>query len=187
MKLIQQQHGTISDLWQNKGLPAAQVFGTDDDAYATYYTSMYLIQDTAEPIDAHMASGFSTDPLKAYIEFFGVIQALIIQQDAIIELGNCLLGSLYEPTASSGWRQIRELRKQLVGHPANQGKPGKAKRSFFGRMKHRYEQFTFEQWDEATGQRSYPTVNLRAMITAYDNEAARVLSDVLFELKRKCP
>jgi hypothetical protein len=58
---------------------------------------------------------------------------------------------------------------------------------WLGRMTHRYEQFTFEQWDEATGQRSYPTVNLRAMITEYDNEAARVLSDVLFELKRKCP
>src|SRR5208283_2330368 len=45
------------------------------EAFAAYYTSMYLIQDTGESVAAHMKRGFSSDPWSAYIEFWGVMQA----------------------------------------------------------------------------------------------------------------
>jgi hypothetical protein len=35
------------------------------NSYAAYYTSMYLIQDTAEAISTHMEIGFSKNPMLA--------------------------------------------------------------------------------------------------------------------------
>ena len=61
--------------------------------YAAYYTAMYLIADTGESIDTHMKRGFSCDPHMAYIEFWGVLQANFIQQDAIKELYESVVGS----------------------------------------------------------------------------------------------
>src|SRR5216683_2518582 len=56
------------------------------DAYAAYYTSMYLIQDTGEAVLTHMAKDFSADPMQAYLEFWGVMQAINIQQDSILQV-----------------------------------------------------------------------------------------------------
>jgi hypothetical protein len=57
-----------------------------EERYAAYYTSMYLLQDTTESLMVHRHKGFSTDPFEAYIEFWDVMQAIIIQQDSICEL-----------------------------------------------------------------------------------------------------
>jgi hypothetical protein len=63
------------------------------EAFAAYYTAMYLIQDTGEAIAAHRSVGFSLDASLAYIEFWGVMQAIVIQQDAICELYKAVVGS----------------------------------------------------------------------------------------------
>jgi len=47
---------------------------------------MYLLQDTSESLYVHRIKGFANDPHEAYIEFWGVMQAIFIQQDAISEL-----------------------------------------------------------------------------------------------------
>ncbi len=56
------------------------------EKYVAYYNSMYLLQDSTEGLWQHREKGFSKDPLLAYIEFWGVMQAVIIQQDAIQEI-----------------------------------------------------------------------------------------------------
>jgi hypothetical protein len=37
------------------------------EAYAAYYTAMFLIQDTGESVQSHMKRGFSSDAWLAYI------------------------------------------------------------------------------------------------------------------------
>jgi hypothetical protein len=88
------------------------------DQHAAFYTSMYLIQDTAEAIRAHMQRGFSSDPLSAYLEFWGVMQALVIQQDAIKELHTAVLAAPPDTKALSAWNEIRDTRHLCAGHPA---------------------------------------------------------------------
>src|SRR5208283_1910951 len=73
------------------------------EAYAAYYTVMYLIQSTGESIQSHMKRGFSSDPWLAYIEFWGVMQAIVIQQDAIKELYEAVIGSKLQITKESDW------------------------------------------------------------------------------------
>ena len=88
------------------------------DEYAAHYTSMYLIQDTGEAVWKHLRRGFSGDPLTAYLEFWGVMQALTIQQDAIRELHNAVVGSFPVTSTLSGWQAIRDTRNLCAGHPA---------------------------------------------------------------------
>jgi len=63
------------------------------DDYAAYSTSMSLIQDTAEAVEAHLGVDFCSDPTRAYLEFWGVMQAIFIQQDAIHELHLTIAGA----------------------------------------------------------------------------------------------
>jgi len=158
-------------------------------AFAAYYTSMYLIQDTGESVKLHMEHGFSSEPLRPYIEFWGVMQAIFIQQDAIRELYNAVIGSpLYIPT-SSDWSKLRDVRNLCAGHPANRTLAGPTtQRTFMGRRFGDYDQIRYELWDaRMPKQPSHPTFNLRAMIKAYDVEGARALKIVLSALATKWP
>jgi hypothetical protein len=158
-------------------------------AYAAYYTAMYLIQDTGESVQLHMQRGFSSDPLRAYIEFWGVMQAIFIQQDAIRELYKAVIGSSLNILTSSDWSKLRDVRNLCAGHPANrtQGVPA-TQRSFMGRGFGSYNQIRYELWDARMPQQpSHPRFNLRAMIKAYDVEGAQALKMVLSALATKWP
>jgi uncharacterized protein with HEPN domain len=82
----------------------------DAERFAAYYTSMYLIQDTAEAVLDHMERGFSNTPLRAYIEYWGVMQALCINQDAIGELHSAVLDKELRFQSMPAWQKLREMR-----------------------------------------------------------------------------
>jgi hypothetical protein len=186
MKAVMNVHWDIAEHWHHCRLPVSAVFATDD-AYAAFYTSKYLIQDTAEAIFAHLDRGFSKDPMAAYLEFWGVMQAIFIQQDAICELYESVFGKKAATHGLNAWATLRDLRNRCAGHPANKTIGGGSLRSFMGRGFGPYERITYEQYDSSTRTRTHPTFNLKALINSYDAEAARLLSAVLAEMKRKCP
>jgi hypothetical protein len=156
------------------------------EAYAAYYTSMYLIQDTGESVAVHMKRGFSSDPWSAYIEFWGVMQAIFIQQDAICGLHKAVVGSKPQIQRGSNWSEIRKIRNACAGHPAKRdlGVPA-TQRTFMGRNFGTYARIQYELWDAETKQPSHPAFNLEAMIKAYDAEAAIILNTVFDALKTK--
>lgn len=158
------------------------------DSYAAYYTSMYLIQDTGESVMTHMDKGFSSNAMSAYLEFWGVMQAISIQQDAICELHKAVIGSVPSVQSSWSWSKLRETRHRLAGHPAKRthGVPG-TQRAFMGRSFGSYEDIQYELWDASTGQTTHPTINLRQMIIDYDKEANIILSNVLSDMKSRWP
>jgi hypothetical protein len=178
----------IADHWQSR-LPPAGVLFANDDAFAAFYTSKYLIQDTAESVAVHMRRGFSGNPHAAYIEFWGIMQALIIQQDAIVELHKSICDSAPKVRRPSPWFDIRDLRNRCAGHPASNknSSKGSTLRSFMGRHFGCYEQITYEQYDSRTGKTTHPKINMRELIGQYDLQAAQILCAVLAELKGKCP
>lgn len=159
------------------------------EAYAAYYTAMYLINNTGESVLTHMERGFSSDPLLAYIEFWGVMQAVFIQQDAIKEIYEAVIGSRLQVAKQSGWWKVREIRNLCAGHPAKRtiGVPA-TQRTFMGRCFGDYHQIRYELFDARVPlQPSHRTFNLSAMIRAYDAEGAQALSDVLCALATKWP
>jgi hypothetical protein len=185
MNAVMTVHCQIAEHWHKCRAPVSAVFSSDD-AYAAFYTSKYLIQDTAESIHSHMQRGFSKDPMAAYLEFWGVMQAIIIQQDAVCELYRSVVGGMPATQGLTSWGALRNFRNSCAGHPAKKNAKGGSMRSFMGRGSWTYERVMYEQWDSATGARTHPTFNLKALIHSFDAEAASVLSHVFNELRRKC-
>lgn len=168
---------------------ASQVyFYARDSEYAAYYTSMYLLQDATESLHAHRQRGFSPDPFLAYIEFWGVMQAIIIQQDAIAELYKVIVGRDLNARGRNlaAWIEIRELRNVCAGHPAKQGRSGQnVVRSFMGRTFGNYAQLSYERWED--GAITHPTVQFGRILDAYALEAERELHDILEAMKSRWP
>ena len=158
------------------------------DAYAAYYTSMYLLQDTGEAVLNHMARDFSPEPKQAYLEFWGVMQAIDIQQDAIFRVREAVVGSAPKIQPGSAWAQLRDTRHLCAGHPANRkhGVPA-PQRTFMGRSFGDYDRIQYELWDASTGQTTHPAIDLRQMIDLYDTEASAILDGVLSTMKSKWP
>jgi hypothetical protein len=186
MKSVMAVRQEIADHWHDRTGCRTVLFASDD-AFAAFYTSKFLIQDTAEAVDLHMETGFSSNALAAYIEFWGVMQALVIQQDAITELHKSIFGSPPVLQKPSSWFDVRELRNRCAGHPAKANNKGATLRSFMGRTFGQYTCIQYEQYNSATEQTTHPTFDLKSLIHSYDAQAASVPSTLLGEIKKKCP
>jgi hypothetical protein len=158
------------------------------DVYAAYYTSMYLIQDTGEAILEHIETDFSENPLRAYLEFWGVMQATIIQQDAIRELHKAVIGD--EPLIKqlSAWQALRDKRNLCAGHPANRSQHMPSpQRTFMGRNFGTYRNIQYELWDANAGETTHPQFDLGTLLHDYDAEASQLLGAVLDHMKMRWP
>lgn len=164
--------------------------GHEDD-FAAYYTSMVLLQDTAEAILAHRAKDFPDVPLQAYIEFWGVMQAVFIQQDALGDLYRVICGEKLEPGGFPFWGKIREKGNDLTGRPAKKDRPKKhrVRREFFRAHGIKYSGVRFEQYTESgptktrifddTGITTVAAFGLGDLIAGYAGEADEVLQKIL--------
>lgn len=172
-----------------------QFFFDNEERYVAYYTSMYLLQDTTESLMTHRDNDFSSEPLTAYIEFWGVMQALIIQQDSIAELYEAVTGtSIEKRNPSSSWLSLREFRNICAGHPAKKDRPNKTpvSRTFMSRQFGKYSAITYEQWQNdgikslsIMEKISHPNVNLGKLIDNYAEEAAIELTLVLESMEKQ--
>ena len=161
-----------------------------EDEYVAYYNSMYLLFDTTEALWQHREHGFSRDPLLAYIEFWGVMQAAIIQQDSIAENHQVVVGKSLDPEAAglASWQEIRRVRNTCAGHPARRDKPKRAPmtRTFMGRAFGNYDSITYEQWQQGVGM-THPRIQLGALFDAYAIEVELQLANVLAAMKQRWP
>jgi hypothetical protein len=188
MKLLEARSKIYDQFHRSSAGPAHFFLPKNADKYAAYYTSMNLIQDTGEAIMTHMNADFSHDPMRAYIEFWGVMPAIYIQQDAIAQIHQAVVeNSLFNPETSF-WITLRDMRNLCAGHPANRTHNVPApQRTFIGRSFGNYASIKYEVWDAGTGETTCRIFNLRQMIDDYDVEAAIVLETVLSSMKSKWP
>lgn len=156
------------------------------DRFAQYETAMLLVQDTGEALRAHRRHDFSASPMAAYIEFWGVMQAVVIQQDALIELAAAL--GAPKPVPGVAWNRIRDFRNLLAGHPASKRSSAKRPlRAFMGRQPKSYRWMTYELWDAATDRTTHPQADLGEMLDGYENEAVDLLAAILAHTRQAWP
>jgi hypothetical protein len=156
------------------------------DRFAQYETAMLLIQDTGEALWTHRECDFSPSAMAAYIEVWGVMQAVVIQQDALLELAAALEAP--KPVPGAAWRAIRDLRNQLVGHPSNKRSLTKTPlRAFMGREPKSYRHLTYELWDAGADRTTFPRVDLGQLLDAYESEAADHLATSLAHMRQAWP
>ncbi|WP_143741866.1 hypothetical protein [Thiorhodovibrio frisius] len=136
----------------------------------------------------HRIKGFSEDSLIAYIEFWGVMQAIVIQQDSISELFNAIIGKSLNTKILKNWQKLRLFRNTCAGHPARKDRPKTLPltRTFMGRTFGNYDEFIYEKW-ESPNEITHPRVNLSALIDSYEKEAAEILNLILSKMKKQWP
>lgn len=180
--LVPKIRDQISSLWHDRVGEALrtsnQSFATLDQ-YQAFCASKDWLQDTSEAINFHYSNGFSTSPLGAYLEFWGVLQACIVQQDAINEMNYALTGNpklfIKDNSMPDNWAKLRRLRNLAVGHPNRQQTRGEPlRRSVTGRELKSYSSIKLAVYTNEKSE--FDDINLEALIRNYDREAAAILS-----------
>lgn len=201
MLSVLEARSEIYNFFQNSETCQAHFFDDDnEDTYAAYYTSMYLLQDTGEGLQAHREKGFSNEHLLPYIEFWGVMQAIIIQQDSISELHSIILNENLRGAQTlqkynlKWWAELRELRNVCAGHPANKDRPNpkQSSRSFMARGFGNYDEIFYEKFQLGTGggtfpNTTFPKVRLGELIDNYTLEAEGCLRAILDKMRTQWP
>lgn len=120
-----------------------------EEKFVAYYTSLYLISDVTESLWVHRKKGFSEDPHEAYLEFWGVMQAIMIQQDSICEFYWAIKNAELDRSNLTSWKKLRNLRNICAGHPVKKDRPKQSPltRTFMGRSFGDYSSFHYEQWE----------------------------------------
>lgn len=155
--------------------------GANHNEFEIYCIAKDTIQDTGETLMAHRKQGFVSDVYRRYVEYYGVLQAVYMQQDAIKALFNLfMVPQRLEFSALPNWQELRDLRDDTVGHPV--GRRKRLNRNAIG-----YDLVNY-QWCPDDQVRSWKSknVNLAALLDAYDVEAAGVLESVSRELQTSC-
>lgn len=192
MERVLDGRGAIYDFFDSSK-PCQEYFfasGNEDD-FAAYYTTMVLLRETSQAVLAHRTKDFSDDPAQAFIEFWGIMQAVSIQQDALGELYQVICGEKPGLEGFPFWREIREKRKDLAGHPAKRDPTKKhgVRRSFFEAHGIKYSAVRFEQYTDSgptvrrifddTGITTMAAFGLGDLITNYAGEAGEVLRRII--------
>lgn len=189
MKLISELREQISNLFQASQSCAKYFSATShSDELAAYYTANYLLQDSTEGLWRHREKGFSSDSLLAYIEIWGILQAIIIQQDSITMLYETLIKASPIFPPGPKWKEIRDFRNLCGGHPVSKGKKeGSKERAFMGRSFGDYNEVKIEVWNEKKKKREFKKIRLGKLIDDYSNEAANLMRDIVNLMPNKWP
>jgi hypothetical protein len=172
-------HENTSKWWSE----SHQGFGSADQHLA-FCAAKDWLQDTAEVLWVHRRQGFNEDPHLAHLEFWGVLQAAFIQQDAISELHYSLTGNreFGNNEKSAAWSEIRDLRNLAVGHPTRRGQGIKPKtRCVSGQAKKSYDRIPLQVSEGANVQTQ--TVDLGSLLDKYDEDAAQIMECLYSKLE----
>lgn len=87
-------------------------------------SSLDVIEDTEEAITAYVAKEFGESISAHYLAVYGLLQAIYVQQDAVISLCEAL-GIKEKINNYPKLKEIREIRNDTIGHPTkrDQRKP----------------------------------------------------------------
>ena len=94
-------------------------------AFSQLCSSLDVVGDAELALEAYLAgiSGAQSEG-ELYLRMYGVLQVLVVQQDALVHVAEAVQHALPLPDEV---KQIREIRNNAVGHPTRRGKaPGSA-------------------------------------------------------------
>ncbi|MGJ8629072.1 MAG: hypothetical protein ACSHXB_19090 [Sulfitobacter sp.] len=167
----------ISQFWHERGIHCKSLHSgfITADRFQAFCAAKDLLQDSGEALMVHRKQGFSSDPFSAYIEFWGVMQTIVIQQDAISELEFAISGKLLNhKKMGAAWQRLRNWRHLTTGHPARKthGEPVVA-RCVTGRDPKSYTEINL--LFHSGGPSRHEKLRLGCELDQYEKEACGIL------------
>lgn len=150
--------------------------------FERYCVAKDTIQDTAEAVMSHREQGFTVNVYRRYVEYYGVLQAIYMQQDAIKALFELfMVPDKIDYSVLSNWQALRDLRNDTVGHPVV-----RLKRLNRNQIAYNCVNYQWCPKDKPCSWKS-ENINLGTVLNSYDCEAGGVLQSILARLEAECP
>lgn len=146
-------------------------------------SSLDLIGDTQIAIDAYPKLFNLKEKGISYLIVYGILQTLLLQQDAVKHIGDALDVKVKLPKPLE---TIRVIRNSAAGHPGHQKENGLSKSSFIIRMS--ISPTGFELMNVYSGGKEYQIidqVSIPSLIEIQQKYLAEILSKVITELERQ--
>lgn len=181
MAKIERQISNIRDLI-NK--PRKQhLLLRDKEFWNQLCSSLDVLQDTDLALDSYLEKDFPEETGEKYLRIYGLLQSLIVQQDAVDHLIESL--SLSMPKASARLKDIREIRIKSIGHPTKKGR-GKEEETyhFISRMTMHKNGFQLMSCSQSNPF-EFTDVKIPALIAEQRSVIEEMLKTVIAELKKE--
>lgn len=154
----------------------------DSVAWNKLCSSLDIIGDTQLAIEAHpKMDGVKSDG-ESYLIVYGILQAMLLQQDATKHIGNALNIKIKLPKKL---KDIRVTRNSAVGHPAHQKENGLSKSSFITRMSISPMSFQLMTVYSDNKEYEFRQISIPSLIKIQEEYISNVLSGVIQELERQ--
>jgi hypothetical protein len=147
-------------------------------------SSVDVVQDTDIAMEAYLQNAFPQDEGEKYIRVYGILQVLVVQQDAakhlIVSLG--LPASIRD--SLEGIRDIREVRIESIGHPTEKRTKGGHSYHFISRVTMHKEGFQLMSC-RPDKQFEFKDINIPGLIAKQRQAISGILNQVHDELKKQ--
>jgi hypothetical protein len=157
----------------------------NEDEWNLLCVSLDNLEDSIETLEYFEINGFGNEEIAKYICFYGVFQAIIIQQDSIKNLSQIFNNLKIELKHFPYWFKIRNLRNSVSGHPTQKGFDKEQKRIYLSRNSIEKDGFDITIWDRGTNTDSYEHVDFKTIYSGYKIEVLKVLKNIYnYQIKK---
>lgn len=111
-------------------------------------SSLDVLEDAELAIDAYLATTFERESGSIYLATYGLLQALVLQQDAAFHAQEVLLSTAPIFQDFKGFMatyprldEIREIRNISIGHPTKADRPKPVRYTYISRISMRHQGF----------------------------------------------
>lgn len=145
-------------------------------------SSLDLIGDTQLAIESYPQFHDFEDHGASYLVLYGILQTLLLQQDAAKHIGDALGIKVKRPKELEN---IRVIRNSAAGHPGHQKENGLSKSCFITRMS--ISPVSFQLMTAYSGDKDYEfsTISIPPLIKIQEQYLSVILKKVVSELERQ--
>ncbi len=124
-------------------------------------------------------------PGRQYLHVYGTLQAMFVQQDAIRDLWQIVIGRPIDVSGLPVWAHVREWRNRLVGHPMARGGGASLVRSKFCMFSTSPNGFAAQSYRPASSAFERADFAIRPLVSSFADEACRPLRQVRDSIKAR--
>ena len=147
-------------------------------------SSLDVIEDTEDAIIAYTEKDFGEDKPSHYLAVYGLLQAIYVQQDAVINLCKSL-GIKDKVNNYPKLKEIREIRNDTVGHPTKRdqqkGKP--VSYHHISQMTLNKSGFTLASYFSNGSQVQFRDINIPELIVEQNRFISTILTTLINNLE----
>lgn len=142
---------------------------------------MDVIEDTTMAIQFYSSQGDTRDKGRLYLETYGVLQALVVRQDAVLDLCKAL-GFSSTRGDDSSFVRVRTARVAVAGHPTKKQRDQRQGPHFLVQMS--LGRNSFEVMSTSSdGRAKFTSVDVSGLIQEQEEVLYQILKEVITDLK----